>query len=230
MEKLRNRMEEGNPIVLQQELVEDDSIDTGLRNIQEQVANLRQKDKLVQGWVKNGKRAYAHADADVPELRGRSQDKEELRELIVEAHQKAEDILGGYRQPSLEETAFIGGFDTEDERFREAFFQIKQQEGWNEPSQKEIEDWKDELTSLIAMAVASNIEGIDPMEIPGEDIYSVEEYVEKNKGLIEKIEVQETKVGYELRLPTELSKFTDQRIISIDRVEEGSDGDVLTVR
>jgi acyl-CoA synthetase (AMP-forming)/AMP-acid ligase II len=216
MDILKERMEEGEPIVLQQELVEDDSIDTGLRNIQEQVGNLRQKDKLVQGWVKNGKRAYAHSDADVPELEGRSQEEARLRERIIEAHQRAEDILGGYRHPSLEETAYIGGFDSKDEEFRKAFFELKQNQNWTEPSEKIIEDWKEEIPELIGYAtIILKLEDLEPKEVPGEEIYSSEKYAEKNKELIEEIEIKERKVGYDLRLPMKLVRFTDQRIINI---------------
>jgi hypothetical protein len=230
MDILKERLEEGEPIVLQQELVDDDSIDTGLRNIQEQVRNLRQQDKLVEGWVKNGKRAYAHADADVPELEGKSQEEAKLRKRIIEAHQKAEDILGGYRQPTLEETAFIGSFDSEGETFRKAFFELKQHQNWTEPSEKEIKDWKKELSTLIGYAVATNIEELDVKEVPGEEIYDAEKYAKKNKDLIKQIEVEERKVGYEMRLPTELVRFTEQRVLSISPIKGDIQGTSYMIR
>lgn len=172
-------------------------------------------DEIWAGRNGNQERVYAHRDAvTVPKTKNKQE--KELRESIIESHQRAEDILGGYRQPSLEETAYTGGFDSKEEEIRKAFFELKQRQNWTEPSEKIIEDWKEELPELIGYAtIILKLEDLEPKEVPGEEIYSSEKYAEKNKELIEEIEIKERKVGYDLRLPMKLVMFTDQRIINI---------------
>ena len=196
-------------------------LDVRPRQINNVVSNLTEGKDYVELGDENKEKEYAHPDSDYGRIFEEEGNKV-IGEVVREAYQEAKHILGGYREPTLEEVAKVGGVDSQENGVRRAMHRIKAQEGWDEPSQKEIEDWKDELPSLIAMAVASTVESIDPMEIPGKEIYSVEEYAEKNKGLIEEVEIKETQVGYELRLPTELVEFTDQRLINFERVEDRS--------
>lgn len=185
------------------------------RQINYVVSNLTEGEDYVELGGENEEKEYAHPDSDYGRI-FEEKGNNVIGEVVREAYQESKHILGGYREPTLEEVAEVGGIDSQENGVRRALHRIKFQEDWTEPSEKIIEDWKEELPELIGYAtIILKLEDLEPKEVPGEEIYSSEKYAEKNKELIEEIEIKERKVGYDLRLPMKLVRFTDQRIINI---------------
>lgn len=185
------------------------------RQVNNVVSNLTEEKDYVEPGEENEEKEYAHPDSDYGMVMEDIENKT-LGEIVRDAYQETKHILGGYREPTLEEVAKVGGIDSQENRVRRAMHRIKAQEDWSEPPEKIIEDWKEELPELIGYAaIILKLEDLEPKEVPGEEIYSSEKYAEKNKELIEEIEIKERKVGYDLRLPMKLVRFTDQRIINI---------------
>lgn len=190
-------------------------LDTSLRTIYENTPN-SSNDEIWRGKDEGDERIYAEAEAIV-EPKSRTEKENEIQREIIEAHQKAEDILGGYRQPTLEETAYIGGFDQEDSKFREIFHELLDDKDWSKPPTEKLGAGNPELKHLIGYSAIEEREDMKFDERTlSKELYSKEKYIERNRELLEEIELQITEEDvHVMRLPDELAYFVDERNLPI---------------
>jgi DNA-binding Lrp family transcriptional regulator len=190
-----------------------DEIGVDPETVRRQAQKLKRQDKIEEVDRSDSTRAFYKLKSDEDRV---SEDEELLNE-IKRAHEEAKNILGGYLHPTLEGTAFVGNFDPESERFRRAFHHlVRKQQDWNIPSESKIEGWKSDLTKLIGFAAIEASEDVESSvpEVPGEDVYTPEEYAEKNREFIEKVEIKHKDGDFEMmRLPDKLAYFTEDHIL-----------------
>jgi DNA-binding Lrp family transcriptional regulator len=190
-----------------------DEIEVDPETVRRQAQKLKRQDKIEEVDRNDSDRAFYELKSE----KDRVSEDDELLNEIKRAHEEAKNILGGYLNPTLEETAFVGNFDSENERFRRAFHHlVRKQQNWNIPSESKIRGWKSDLTKLIGFAAIEASEDVDSSvpEVPGEDVYTPEEYAEKNRALIDKVEIKHKDGDFEMmRLPDKLAYFTEEHIL-----------------
>lgn len=217
--ELKDRYENFKGEISKKELAE--KLDASPETVRRQAKKLKHSGEIKEVERKDSQRTFYIWKSDEDKV---SEDDEYLNK-IKRAHKEAVNIWGGLRQPKLEEVAYVGMFDSEDQRFRKAYHHLlRKQDDWSKPLPADVK-WETYLRPLVAnakMVAIGETDRVDP-NIHGKG-FSVEEYAEKNEEILKDVKVtrlggRDDEIIIGLELPKKLFYFTGARMLGEDHLK-----------